>query len=992
MIKFGKKQVILSVVAVLVLGIMIAANIVTVYFWNFLMMTFGADTTDFDSERVQSALLLGDEFVQSSSENSMVLMKNENEVLPLAEDNRRINLFGYGSSDNGFILTGGGAGGTVLNRDTDFKCEYKTTLRQAFEKEGFEVNEELQKIYSDFSDTDRDGAKAQIALCEPEASVYTEEVLTQAKEFSDTAAVVISRFCGENKEMYPYQDKVNLPRDDTRTYLELSTEEEDMLGIVCDNFENVIVLLNTGNPLDMSYFDSDKIDAIMYVGIPGQSGALAVPRLLKGYKTNADGEKEYVTPSGKLADTYTYTNEYDPAVANIGFVTEPTPKYAPEVAYAENIYVGYRWYETADAENYFASVSNEYGKGYDGVVAYPFGYGMSYTDFSWTVEDISLPAGSQLTAESEITVSVRVENTGDVPGRDVVQLYSTPEYHKGGIEKSEVNLVAFAKTQILDPGVTQLVKLSVSAYDLAAYDAYDKNGNGHAGYELDAGEYTLSLRTDAHTVSEATGAVTTYNVPSAVNFNEDPVTGKTVKNRFTGDEAYMDLPIDGNSIGDEKIVYLSRNDFAGTFPTSLAPARNGIAKVTEVNTAKNTRYDTDVFPTSGVESGLRFVTKADGTDASMADLRGNTDAELVYNEELMMELGKDFDSPKWETLLNQMSLAEYKAMVEYGGFRTAPIGSIGKPKSTDYDGPAGFHSNSTGSKPKDRSGWTAFPIEALLGCAWSEEVCYNLGRAQGVIANATGISGWYAPGMNMHRHHYNGRNFEYFSEDPLLTGKLGSEIIRGAKNMGLYCYMKHFAASEEGINPENVYHWMTEQSLREIYLRPFEIATKEGGANGVMTSFSCIGAVWSGACDPMNNDILRDEWGFRGALLSDWSTGRPYMNAEQAIRGGNDFMLDANNNGFSPVDTANNATTANLARTASKNILYMWANTYATAKDFQANGSTDDRYNVDLDIKISKEPFSPIPILMLVGINVLCVAGMAVCVIFILKKPKSKAQ
>lgn len=312
------------------------------------------------------------------------------------------------------------------------------------------------------------------------------------------------------------------------------------------------------------------------------------------------------------------------------------------------------------------------------------------------------------------------------------------------------------------------------------------------------------------------------------------------------------------------------------------------------------------------------------------------------------------------------------------------VESVGKPRRLEIDGPAGFHAPDISQN--DRGKLVAFPAETLLGCTWNQETAYNMGRAQGVIGSALNINGWYGPGLNLHRNPFSGRYFEYYSEDPIVIGKLAAEVIRGAANTGLYCYMKHFAVSEEGINPENVYTWLTEQTMREIYLKPFEIAVKEGGANGVMTSFNCIGAVWAGACDPMNNDILRGEWGFRGSLITDWSLGRPYMNGMQGIRAGNDLMMDLDE----PFDRS--ATTLTLLRTASKNALYTFANTYARAKDYQENGDADDRYSVELKMAVTEAPFLPIPVVMVVGIWVLAAAGIAVCAIFIIKKPEEKPE
>lgn len=982
MVKIRKKHVILISVAAVLVAIMVAVNVLASIFWGHMMYVFGHVEVA-DGERVEGALTQGDELVQEIAEESMVLLKNKDNALPLAESNRKINLFGYGFTDEGLVYSGGGAGGNFLRGGGTNK--YKRNLAQAFKEEGFEYNEPLLKMYDDYSDYCTSLSRGIANIVCPPSSYYTVDLLRAAKQFSDTAAVVISRNGTESYEIPLTQTKTGkgVSNDKTRTYLQLSKEEEEMIDIVADNFENVIVLLNTANRMECGFLNDDRIDAAIYMGVPGQSGTFAVPRILKGYKTVEDEDgnevKVAVTPSGKLSDTYAYdTRKYDPTTANMW--ADPYFPNHGEITYAENIYVGYRWYETADAEGYFDDVDNKYGKGYEGVVQYPFGYGLSYTDFKWTVEEVSVAADSEINADTKFTVKVKVENVGEKAGQDIVQLYCTPTYYKGEIEKSSVNLVAFAKTKVLAPNEYQEVELKFTAYDLASYDAYDKNDNKNAGYELDRGDYVLSLRTDAHTLKDCESNEIKYTAAQTYNIKTDPVTGESVVNRFTGDSAYMGLPIDASTLA-SGTTFMTRADFAGTFPTQRSMDHRNEADAQRVNKAWNNRYDTDTKPTTDQEKVLRFVTKEDGSAASYNDLTGKTDAKLKYNEELMIRLGTDYDHDDWDKLLNQMSLTELRDIVYGGGFQTAAVESIGKPKGTDEDGTGGLWYGD------DYDKLIALPTESLIGCCWNLELAYNIGRSTGVIANAIGVHGWYAPGLNLHRNAYSGRYYEYYSEDILLTGKLGAEVIRGAKNMGLSCYMKHFAVSEEGINPDNVMTWHTEQMLREIYLKPFEIATKEGGANAVMTAFNCIGAVWCGACDPMNNNILRDEWGFEGALLSDWSSGRPFMNVEQGIRGGNDFMLDPGNNGGSSSMNINNPTTASRCRVSAHNILYMWANSWATAKDYAENGE-DDRYSVDLGVTITEFPFSPLPIVLLTLIDVLLVGGIATCVVFTVKKSK----
>lgn len=541
-----------------------------------------------------------------------------------------------------------------------------------------------------------------------------------------------------------------------------------------------------------------------------------------------------------------------------------------------------------------------------------------------------------------------------------------------------MNLVKFAKTTTLKQGTSQDITFTIRPYDLACYDDYNKNANGHAGYELDRGKYTLSLRANAHTLIYCENNQLNYQVASTINIDKDPDTGATVENRFTGESAYLGMPIDGSTAGGTPIKYLSRSDFKGTFPFNRTLDRSDKAAIKAVNEKRNDRYDVDTTPTTDQKNNLYMVTKSDGSKASEADLSGTTGVELQYNEKLIADIGGDYDSVTWNSLLDQLSVADMKKLVGNGFFGTKAIESVGSPQTAAYDGPAGFNKNDAPADVKAK--FVAFPSESLTGCSWNTEIAYNMGQAQGVIAGNK-INGWYGPGLNLHRNPFSGRWFEYYSEDSILVGNMAAEVIRGATNNGLTCYMKHFAVSEEGINPDNVKTWITEQALRETYLKPFEIAVKEGGANAIMTAFNCIGAVWCAACDPLNNDILRGEWQFRGSLLTDWALGyRDWMDGMRGIRGGNDLWLDSNE----PFDS--DPTTVTLLRNASKNILYTYANTYVRASNYAASGGQDDKYKVELKIDVMQSPFSPLPIIMVVALWLLTSIGVAVCLVFIFKK------
>lgn len=989
--KFGKKQIILSAVALVVLCVFIAFNIVLSVNAPLIHQVFAGNTTDYSSEETQLALAEGDELVQEMAADSMVLLRNEEtdgkKALPLAEGTK-VNLFGWNASDKGFLLTGGGSGGTVIG-------DIKVTLSQAFEAENLEYNKELYDAYAAVSSRDADwNASAKPTdIYNPDASFYTAERMQQAKDFSDVAIVVLSRWAGENQgdgELITQTGYSN------GSILELTENEKIMMQQVSDNFGTVIVLLNTCNNMELAFLEDYDVDAALYVGIPGQSGALAIPRLLKGYKTvkneNGELEKVDVTPSGKTADTYAYTYQpddeltggksYDPTWANAIYTTV-APK---TICYAENIYFGYKWYETADAEGYFDDIDNKYGKGYDGIVQYPFGYGLSYADF--TYEIVSWPTETALANYEEYEVKVRVTNTSDVSGKAVVQLYYTPPYYEGGIEKAHVNLLDFGKTIELGAGEEQVVTLKFSAYDMASYDDYGKNAeNNFKGYVLDEGDYVLSLRSNAHELADCENAEYTMSVDETIKFTVDPTTGKRVENRFTGDSAYAGMPIDGSTALAEPTDYLSRaNDFAN-FPTEQAAL---IADATAVNKAaayKYTGYDDAEMPVFGEDAGMYLVTNEDGTQASLEALNGEDEnAKLKYNEELMDTLSDYDNDAEWSKFLGQLTQDEIQALIGLGGFQTSALFSVGKPLCTDRDGPAGFNLGVTNASTM--SGWTAFPSEAIIACSWNPLITYQMGLSQGAIAASTGLKGWYAPGINLHRSPYNTRNFEYYSEDPVLSGVLAAEVVRGAKNNNLTCYVKHFAASEAGRNPNDKNTWLTEQSFREIYLKPFEITVKEGGANGMMSCFNRIGAVWAGSNQALLTGILRDEWGFRGTVITDWASG--YMNKERGIRAGNDLWL-APSGSASGIDMSNPASAAAAVNSA-KNILYSYIDSYVSAKAYQETDEAKNGFTINLgEIKITAAPFSGLFVFLWVLIDVVLVAGAGVCVFFVIKTGRVKA-
>ena len=956
---FTKKRIVLGIVAVVLIGVLIAANILINQFSYIMHSYFSGGESGFNSGNTAAtdALENSDLTVRQAAEDSMVLLKND-DFLPL-KDLKKVNLFGYGSTDAGLLLTGGGSGGTSI---TDEKA-VKVDLTDAFTAAGIEYNKNVIKAYENYSTFDADyrsggstGANATESLINPPASFYTASLMDEAYNFSDVAVVTLSRWGAENGGT---SELVNIGSYKNGTFLELTTEETAMFNALQAKNFKVIVLLNTCNDLELGFIEKySSIKACIYMGIPGQSGAAAVPKIINGT----------VNPSGRISDTLPYDHQtFNPVYAN-------ATQNNSNITYQEGIYFGYKWYETADAEGYFDAVNNEYGTGYNGVVQFPFGYGLSYTTFSW--EKVSTPTAL---ADGENVVKIKVKNTGSVAGKDVVQLYGHAPYTAGGIEKAERVLLDFAKTPTLYPESEKdadhpnecVVELKFTAYDLASYDAYDKNANGFTGYELEKGAYTVSAMKNSH---DKSGMIScTLNVAESKTFDKDPTTGNTVENRFTGATAYANCPIDAG------VTYLSRNGGFANFPT--AHVNGGAANASQASKYVYDGYNgTDVSTyESGVDFGLYLVQSVNGEGATATYSRPTKEmlsgedgtAKLAFNTDII-ELLLDYDSEIWDIIISQMTKDELKALIGRGGFKTQEIYSIGKPRATDKDGPAGFNNNV--SSPGKSSVYTLLPDEALIGCSFDKDVAYALGVAQAKEAGEFGINGWYAPGVNLHRSVYNSRNYEYFSEDAVLSGKLAANVVKGAKDNNLYCYVKHFAVSEEGQNPNEVNTWLTEQALRENYLKPFEIAVKEGGAVAVMSAFNNVGAVLSGYNHALLTDILRNEWGFKGSVITDWFMGSGYMsNFKAGVIAGNDLWLGGTSDQAATLDLDNPAEYY-AARRSAKNILYTYVSTNAAKTD----------------IKVNAAPHSATVDIIWIGVNVLLGLGIAACVLFMFLPVKKK--
>ena len=781
-----------------------------------------------------------------------VLVQNNDNTLPLAVDNKKINVFGWASTA---WLGGGSGSGGVSSVNTD--------LLAALTAYGVAYNTELTDMYKDFQD---------------------------GREYTRT----LSAWPEQSGRLYE-------PDINNQTYY-------------------------TQSMLDNAKSFSDTADACLIAGLSGSEGATAVPEMLWG-------DRE---PSGRTADTWAYDLTTAASYANAGMEgvgkysaadglypadgttngnldTPYTYEQVSYVDYAEGIYIGYKWYETADAEGYWDAERNEHGTGYDAVVQYPFGYGLSYTSFDWKVTDAAAN-GSALTKDGNVTVKVAVTNTGDRAGKDVVQLYYTAPYTAGGIEKSSVELGAFAKTKELAPGESEEVTLTVPVSDMASYDAYDANHNGFTGYELDAGDYIFTVRHDAHDVDDDANATITCSLPAGVQYAEDTATGNAVSNKFTGSDAIDGVSLDGSD-SDQNVTYLTRADFAGTFPKTNTPTRAMTDNVKALNlyTADDANgwiNDADEAITTGAKNGLKIEDNGETTD-------------------LGFRLGSDFNDPQWDALLDQLTVDEMENLYinAYGGL--AELKSVGKSKSKDADGPAqigGFTGMGAG---------TGFPSSSTLAQTWNADLAQEEGRTIGTQALQNGYTGWYAPATNMHRSPFNGRNYEYYSEDSLLSGVICGNTVTGANQAGVYTYVKHFICNdgESGIYRDSVYTWMTEQTLRETYLRPFQMLVEDYDAVGLMSSYNRIGAVWAGGSEALLTGILRDEWGFDGAVITDYCDHHSYMNGDQALRTGGSLWMAGFTGGEMAFETGSNSYLQALRR-ATKEALYMYLHVRVTNRDY----------------------------------------------------------
>lgn len=875
--------------------------------------TTGRFETEEGLDSKSDVLAAANAFNVSVAEEGITLLKNNNS-LPLKKD-ARVSVFGKNSVN----LVYGGSGsskmssaslGTLYNSLTDAGITFNPTLKSFYDSSasgsGRAKEPEMGSIIAGF------------ATGETSVSSYTDSVKASFGDYDDAALVVFSRIGGEGFDL-PRTMKTSYAanagavegaRSGDDHYLQLDKNETDMLLMACESFDNVIVVINSSETMELGFLDDpthyayhENIKGALWIGSPGGTGITALGRVLTGE----------VTPSGHTVDTYARNFKNDPTWANFGNNNEDggnayTVGGAKQnyyfVDYEEGIYVGYRYYET---RGFTELQSDPNSTWYKDNVVFPLGYGLSYTTFDWEVLNKTELEAVNLTKEP-VTVKVRVTNTGDVKGKDVVQLYVTPPYTPNGIEKSHVVLAGFDKTDMLYPLAesgegkpnSEVIEIELDPYSIASYDYNGKNSSDFKGYVLEAGDYELKISKNAHDVVDSI----VMNAPSDMRYDTADGGTQAAVNRF-------------DDVSSGVTTYMSRTDFEGTFPTRPEAADREVTSEFMSGFAYDKNDEGKPWHTTDMPEQAKSVLSA---------------SQLTYEFKDMINV--DFDDEKWEVFMNQLTIDQMVNLVGRGAYGTVQLENLGKPLTIEADGPSGFTNFMAMGEPSVYD--TCFyASECVLGATYNVDLALRMGEMIGneaIIGNERGggmpYSGWYAPAVNIHRSQFGGRNWEYYSEDPLLSGKLAAAVVKGAKSRGVYTFVKHFVANEQETNRDTngVATWLNEQSLRELYLKPFEYTVKEGGTTAIMSSFNRLGKVWTGGSYPLLTEVLRGEWGFEGMVITDYALNR-YLNVEQMIRAGGDLIL--NQEKLPSGDANASATQVTALRNASKNILYTVVNSVA---------------------------------------------------------------
>ena len=837
-------------------------------------------------------------------DEGIILLKNDDNVLPLASGSK-ISVFGKNSVNLSY--GGSGSGAFTVTDETP-------TIYTALDAAGFKYNTELKKFYEDKSKSGSgratsptlDNSRSTIpgfGTGETPIASYSNSLINSYDGYKDAALVVFTRIGGESFDLPRQMIDTEGAMSEDDHYLELDKNEQDLLVHVCEHFDKVIVIINSSTSMELGFLDSvddndatlvegmanihSKVKGCLWIGGPGYSGIMSLGRVLKGE----------VNPSGRTIDTYqrdftkdpTYENFADYLVNNGNMykddgtgtlLNKVTEHY---VDYEESIYVGYRYYETrwaTDGDNWYTNN-----------VVFPFGYGLSYTTFEWTITGSSFADTETLTwtgeNDKEFFVKVTVKNTGSVAGKDVVELYVTAPYTAGEIEKAHVVLVGFAKTSLLNPGQSEEVEIKFNGYDFASYDYSDANNNTFKGYELDDGDYEVKVMKNSHTEV----AKLTFTLTDNVQYRNDTTTGYLVEN------LYDDVSNEENYGMESK---LSRANWTGTYPVNEVLKGSDAERTvpTEfMNKIKSYATNNPIVNDTSIEMPNQAEVASPASTLKIYDL-------IMFDENEEVErdaagtIMVNYDDPRWEEYLDILTVGEMMDFTMKGAFKTTALQSIAAIQTFSTDGPVGFVYFMAAIPSQSPVYETcSYASECVIAATWNTELAYKMGLSvgnEGVIGDKRGsdrpYSGWYAPAVNIHRTPFSGRNFEYYSEDPFISGKLAAQVVLGARSRGVYCQVKHFCVNDQETNRSGVCTWLTEQSLREIYLKPFEFAVKEGGAMGIMSSFNRIGSLWTGGDYRLLTTILRNEWGFKGLVITDFNT-EPFMDTKQMAYAGGDLNL-----------------------------------------------------------------------------------------------------
>lgn len=834
----------LGAMLILIVGVLYYAFVVTSA-GNWLLAKFKPDTEE-QKLSYSSAI----ETIEEITDEGFVLMKNEGQFLPIAtsaENKTKLNVFGTRS-----VVTLFNSGGSTAT-DVTKAVKLEDALRDVG---NFDVNPDLLYLNYNFyksgkvsvketaapknrSDSEILGEANNMILPEVPATAYADSslygdgttLLDQAKAYSDTALVVLGRGGSEDTDLTPEQ-------------LSLSEDEAAMMDVVGNNFANVVLVINSANVMQLDFLDDyPAIKSVIWIGYPGETGTRSLAKILNGS----------VNPSGRLVDTWPTNLMNNPAAINYnaldsnGVMTADSYKYnniegdsGYFTYYAEGIYIGYKYYETRHATD------SSYN--YDEEVLFPFGHGLSYTSFTKDIVDMKEEDGT-------ITLRVSVENTGDTSGKDVIQIYANPAY-TGSIEKASVNLVTFKKTNVIEPGAVEYYSLSFNAEDLASYDYKE-----HKAYVLEAGDYELMLMENAHDKLDSE----VYKVRDIIIYNE-----------ANDGKRSTDLQVATNQFDDALYAddYLTR-DWNSESRAFTGPQESDYTANQSVLDALTSTVPTDS------ELGL--------TDADLPEFGKTLDQSMKLAE--LKEVA--YNDPRWDEFLSQLTLDEMANIAGTGAYQLLEIERLGVPKTLQPDGSMAIASNIYSGPIMGIEGvGVTYATPSILAATWNPDAAYLMGTSVGQEAQAFGYSGWFSPAMNIHRTPFNGRNFEYYSEDAVLSGQIAAQVVKAAREKGVITYIKHFAVNDKEKNArKQLFVWSNEQAIREIYLKPFELAVKEGGSLGVMSSFNFIGSSWAGAHHGLLTEVLRNEWGFEGLVITD-ANMYAHMDTVKMIYAGGDVSLD----------------------------------------------------------------------------------------------------